>query len=267
MINYYEILGVRDRASAGEIKKAYRQLVKVYHPDINPTPEAELKIIEITTAYEILGDPETKRTFDLQYFEGVNAGYTTQETYSEEELARKEWARQRRAAEQAEIAKNHKIKVKFYAFQRLTCYFYLVVAIVFSADYFVRLQFETYAVNLIGMSMDQGGKYRTYIQTRDKTLLETTRGVYDHYDQRRKDDIRIYYSSVFDIPAEVGVKYDGQWLTYPIFGTMLEFGNIFPYCIILICMVIIRQKYYADWALTISFIPFFLSLFLMLLVT
>ncbi|HFU75609.1 MAG TPA: J domain-containing protein [Arcobacter sp.] len=60
----YETLGVSENATESEIKKAYRQLAKKYHPDINKTPEAEEKFKEINAAYEILGDKEKKAQYD-----------------------------------------------------------------------------------------------------------------------------------------------------------------------------------------------------------
>jgi curved DNA-binding protein len=60
----YETLGVSENATSSEIKKAYRQLAKKYHPDINKTPEAEEKFKEINAAYEVLGDEEKKGQYD-----------------------------------------------------------------------------------------------------------------------------------------------------------------------------------------------------------
>lgn len=51
---YYKILGLSPGASEKEVRKKYRKLVMIYHPDKNDTPEAEQKFIEITEAYEIL---------------------------------------------------------------------------------------------------------------------------------------------------------------------------------------------------------------------
>lgn len=48
--SYYEIIGVASGAEAGEIKTAYRKLAKELHPDVNPSPEALQKFIEVTTA-------------------------------------------------------------------------------------------------------------------------------------------------------------------------------------------------------------------------
>lgn len=61
----YAILGVPKTASAAEIKKAHRRLVRMSHPDINPDdPGAEARFVKISAAYEILGDPATRARFD-----------------------------------------------------------------------------------------------------------------------------------------------------------------------------------------------------------
>ena len=63
--DYYDTLGVSPQASDEDIKKAYRRLVFQYHPDRNPgNTEAEEKIREINAAYEVIGDPETRRTYE-----------------------------------------------------------------------------------------------------------------------------------------------------------------------------------------------------------
>jgi hypothetical protein len=52
--NYYEILGIQSNASIDDIKKAYRKKARLYHPDINPAPDAKDHFISITEAYEFL---------------------------------------------------------------------------------------------------------------------------------------------------------------------------------------------------------------------
>lgn len=63
MKNYYEILGLSKDATPDDIKKAYRQLSKKYHPDVNPEGEEMFK--EIVTAHEILSDPQKKQVYDM----------------------------------------------------------------------------------------------------------------------------------------------------------------------------------------------------------
>ena len=59
--DYYKILGVSEKASTDEIKKAYRKLAMQYHPDRNPgDKKAEDKFKEINEANEVLSDPEKR---------------------------------------------------------------------------------------------------------------------------------------------------------------------------------------------------------------
>ena len=63
--DYYEVLGVDRGADEATIKKAYRQLAKKYHPDMNPgDKEAEKKFKEASEAYAVLSDAEKRRQYD-----------------------------------------------------------------------------------------------------------------------------------------------------------------------------------------------------------
>ncbi len=76
MKSYYDILGVDRNASQDEIKKAYRKLVKKYHPDHNPDDkEAEEKFKEISEAFEVLGDAKKRAQYDQYGANWQNAGF------------------------------------------------------------------------------------------------------------------------------------------------------------------------------------------------
>ena len=63
--DYYKTLGVDRKASAEEIKKAYRKLARRYHPDRNPgDKQAEERFKEISAAYDVLSDEEKRRQYD-----------------------------------------------------------------------------------------------------------------------------------------------------------------------------------------------------------
>lgn len=77
--DFYDILGVKKTATDDELKKAYRQLARKYHPDLHPGDKsAEAKFKELQEAYDILADKEKRRTYDqfgMAAFEsGAGAG-------------------------------------------------------------------------------------------------------------------------------------------------------------------------------------------------
>jgi len=66
--DYYGTLGLTPEASEQDIKKAYRKLAMQYHPDRNGgNPESEERLKLINEAYQILGNEEKRRRYDLQY--------------------------------------------------------------------------------------------------------------------------------------------------------------------------------------------------------
>ena len=77
--DFYDALGVSRTASADEIQRAYRKLARTYHPDVNKEPGAEDRFKEVSEAYDVLSDPETRKRYDAfgpsfrQVPEGVDA--------------------------------------------------------------------------------------------------------------------------------------------------------------------------------------------------
>lgn len=78
--NPYKILGVRNTASQSEIRKAYKQLVKEWHPDKSNDPNAEEKFVEIKQSYELLIDPDRRKRYDIH-------GITEEDFYKRPEYA------------------------------------------------------------------------------------------------------------------------------------------------------------------------------------
>jgi molecular chaperone DnaJ len=72
--DYYDVLGVSREASESEIKKSFRRLARELHPDVNGEPDAEDRFKEAAEAYEVLSDPERRRTYDAYGHEGLRAG-------------------------------------------------------------------------------------------------------------------------------------------------------------------------------------------------
>lgn len=76
----YQVLGVERTAEDAELKKAFRRLARELHPDVNQDdPQAEEKFKEAAEAYEILSDPERRRTYDSYGHEGLRSnGFASQ---------------------------------------------------------------------------------------------------------------------------------------------------------------------------------------------
>jgi hypothetical protein len=76
--DHYAILGVTPKAEAVVISAAYRALMRHYHPDTNPDPDAQAKAREITAAYSVLRDPQKRADYDARR-------NTDEDVWSEEE--------------------------------------------------------------------------------------------------------------------------------------------------------------------------------------
>ena len=66
MKNYYSVLGVRENADGIEIKRAYRNLMRKWHPDVNRHVDATRRTEEVNDAYAVLSCPESRYKHDIQ---------------------------------------------------------------------------------------------------------------------------------------------------------------------------------------------------------
>jgi len=96
-IDYYKILGIEKKASAAEIKSAYRKLARKYHPDLNPNDtDAKKNFQQINEANEVLSDPEKRKKYDkygkdwkqAEQFENANQNQEQQSDYRGQRYSR-----------------------------------------------------------------------------------------------------------------------------------------------------------------------------------
>jgi curved DNA-binding protein len=81
--DYYRLLDVSRSADAKEIQRAYRKLARKYHPDVNKQPGAEDKFKQISEAYHVLADPESRAQYDrfgpeFRHYAGAEREYASQ---------------------------------------------------------------------------------------------------------------------------------------------------------------------------------------------
>eukprot|EP00667_Euglena_gracilis_P013158 EG_transcript_13548 len=71
--DFYEDLGLTkgEDSTESEIKKAYRHLSKLYHPDLNPSEEARQRYVKVNRAYEVLADPKKRKIYDMKGEDGL----------------------------------------------------------------------------------------------------------------------------------------------------------------------------------------------------
>src|SRR3954470_11350220 len=72
--DYYELLGVARDADETEIKKAFRKLARQLHPDVSEEADAEVRFREISEAYEVLSNAETRQLYDRYGQAGLRSG-------------------------------------------------------------------------------------------------------------------------------------------------------------------------------------------------
>ncbi len=71
--DYYEVLGVDRKADDGALKRAYRELARKYHPDINPDADTEERFKEVNEAYAVLSDEKQRSRYDRYGHAGVDS--------------------------------------------------------------------------------------------------------------------------------------------------------------------------------------------------
>lgn len=77
---FYDMLGISETGSISDIKKAYKQLARKYHPDVSPpdrTEEYTKRFIKVQEAYETLSDPQTRALYDMNLARGLHLAFST----------------------------------------------------------------------------------------------------------------------------------------------------------------------------------------------
>jgi curved DNA-binding protein CbpA len=100
MKNYFKVMGLSESATDDDVNKAFRQLAQQYHPDRNPSPDAQTKFKEINEAYQTLRDPQ-KRQQHVYEIRQASAGPSPAASRAEADYRPPEYYRQNPAARPA----------------------------------------------------------------------------------------------------------------------------------------------------------------------
>lgn len=86
--SFYELLGIQETVSLFEIKQAYKQLARKYHPDVSPpglVEEYTQRFIQVQEAYETLSDPMSRDMYDKDMFKGLHFAFSARKRCQNDE--------------------------------------------------------------------------------------------------------------------------------------------------------------------------------------
>lgn len=88
-LSFYELLGIPESGSLLEIKQAYKQLARKYHPDVSPPDRVEeytKRFIQVQEAYETLSDPRRRAMYDKDMARGIHFAFSARRRYYDDEV-------------------------------------------------------------------------------------------------------------------------------------------------------------------------------------
>lgn len=89
LTSFYELLGISSEGTAVEIKQAYKQLARKYHPDVSPPGRAEeytRRFIQVQEAYETLSDPGRRAMYDRDMARGIHLAFSARRRFQSDQV-------------------------------------------------------------------------------------------------------------------------------------------------------------------------------------
>lgn len=256
-MSHYHTLGVNTNATTAEIKSAYRRLVKIYHPDLNPGAGTHEQMLAINEAYEVLSDYHSRNMYDMML-----SGYAVPKEpkkETEEERYRREYKRKKAQEERMHIENLVKLKVRFYKAERWFAYAFFAIGIIFTVDYFVWVKEEVHEIKRIDTS-----RRGTSVTTTQNINYQAERSLFQEHERLKSDRIIVNSSLFFNVPARIRVV-NGSG-SYRVFGTLHSFRNVITMIILVFSAIVIKHKEYTDFRLTCGLMPILLVIFQLLMV-
>ncbi|AYB29274.1 J domain-containing protein [Chryseolinea soli] len=273
-MNYYQILGVREDAGYDEIKRAYRKLMKIYHPDKNSTAAAAEFSKKINEAYEVLSDTLKRAQYDTQRHYTSSSRYAYQDAYREtsdrerrEAEARRQreaetWRRYRQKQEEETKAGKHQRRQAIYPVIRWLNLAVAIVSLLFLLDNYVSVTRNSSITAgwRVGLT---GGDTVDFL--RDNHLaFELPKGVRVNYDYDRDSlrmPVQFTISSVRHVAKSVVIKDGNRLVQIPLTSTDYQ-STPFWWMLSLLCSVVVLFcKDYTDTAYKLALVSLGLLLF------
>lgn len=256
--HYLQVLQLSDHASKEEIKAAFRELSKQYHPDVNPDAGAHDKFLEIKAAYEYL----TNEKPDEQLHDYFRSQEPQQP--SEEEIWRSEQRRKNREKEQERERQQALLIMRLVRYFRPVAFMILAWNVLLSIDYLIpyeRHDQEILAV-LQGVEYKRGGNYYRY----DRIIFEDFEMKFDKGQIPKKRNIEkiekaeVEATQIFRKPMAVHVTLNGETNRYEqIYNIYIIFGYLIPVMLILGGLFFYLKR--PPYRLNIATLLFFFSIF------
>lgn len=256
-MNHYEVLGVAPSVSHVEIKRAYRKLVKIYHPDLNPASTAADQMILINEAYEVLSNATSRNLYDL-YLQGVPVKTDIEEATPYQRY-KEEYRAKRVKKERDKIIYLVKLKTLFYRYERMANMVFFVLAVIFTVDYYYQPNQVHERIETINET-----RFETNILLENGKRIFASKSLYNLYKEGDVGRINVKYSLLFQIPARVQVI--GTQGDFIINGSIYTFRNVFSVIILVFSAIVIKNKEYTDFRLSCGLVPGFFVLFLLLFI-
>ncbi|HEY8935826.1 MAG TPA: DnaJ domain-containing protein [Cyclobacteriaceae bacterium] len=189
MKDYYEILGVSPASSSAEIRRIYRRLALQYHPDKNPSPEAQATFQEINEAYEILGDEENRRRYDLKRQAPSTPDLTPDDIYAHASPAYRDPAYRRRQPQSATPRVNENVEMmrRYLPYISWLTWAGLATMVIFMLDYTLPFLHSTEKVI--------------------KTTVTHVKGTSSYLVKTTNHSVRLYDGSSFENNTDVDLEY------------------------------------------------------------
>lgn len=200
MKDYYQVLGVNTNASSETIKRAYRRLVVLYHPDRNPDPEAHEMIKEINEAYDVLSDEEKRKSYDLRFMQDwIEPVQDVQPPHRDPRYRRKsppDHYQSSRKQSQYELMEEYLPYVKWF------CYAGFLVTLLLAIDWMLPFKTSEEIIQQIYAVKGRFGSIMYFIVETNtgKEIVMYREEVLDFYEQ---SGIKVYSTLLYSTPMMV----------------------------------------------------------------